>query len=333
MQTIRTPDERFQNLDNYPFAPNYIDVDDNDDGTLRIHYLDEGPKDGEIILCMHGQPTRSYLYRKMIPILVAAGHRVIAPDLVGFGKSDKPTLRSDYTYANHVHWINALIRGLDIHTITLVCLDWGGLIGLRVVTENMHRFARVVTANTGLPDAKDTPDEMSETLHKLMADTPALPPVEMSEKMNSATDRPGFLYWIRHCDAYPEFRPADVAKLSMQNCSVEEYRAYDAPFPSEEYIQGARQFPTLVPIIPDNPAVPPNRAAWQILKTFNKPFLTAFSDSDPVTRGGDIRFQTDVPGAKGQNHVTIKSAGHFLQDDAGDELAQVVIDFMHANAL
>jgi haloalkane dehalogenase len=330
MDIVRTPEERFENLLDYPFAPNYVDIDDGQGGKLRMHYLDEGQ--GEVILCMHGQPSWSYLYRKMIPLLTGAGYRVIAPDLIGFGKSDKPTSRSDYTYANHVLWVNNLIEALDLTGMTLIGQDWGGLIGLRVVAENPQRFARVVTANTGLPDAKDIPDELAPKLHELLADTPALPLPEMAAKLaGPMEDRPQFMYWVRHCDAIEDFDPAMVIRASLNNCSEEEYAAYAAPFPSEEYMQGARQFPSLVPIIPDNPAIPANRAAWAVFAEFDKPFLTAFSDSDPVTKGGEKRFIETVPGAEGQKHTIIKGGGHFLQDDVPEELSSVVIDFIRNN--
>ena len=330
MDIVRTPEERFENLPDYPFAANYIDVDDGQGGKLRVHYLDEG--EGEVILCMHGQPTWSCLYRKMIPLLTGAGYRVIAPDLIGFGKSDKPTERSNYTYANHVFWVKGLIEALDLKAMTLVGQDWGGLIGMRLVAENSERFARVVAANTGLPDARDIPDEMAPRLHKLLAETPALPLPEMAAKLAGLIeDRPPFMYWVKYCDANEDFDPAMVVRASLKNCTNEEYSAYAAPFPSEAYRQGAWQFPSLVPIIPDNPAISANRAAWAFFAEFDKPFLTAFSDSDSVTRGGEKRFIETVPGAAGQRHTVIKGGGHFLQDDVGEELAAVVIEFMKAN--
>ncbi len=330
MKIVRTPEARFENLVDYPFAPHYADVADGQGGALRMHYVDEGA--GEVILCLHGQPTWSYLYRKMIPLLTAAGYRVIAPDLVGFGKSDKPTQRSNYTYANHVSWVKGLIEALDLKGITLLGQDWGGLIGLRLVAENPQRFARVVAANTGLPDARDIPDAMAPKLRELLAQTPALPLLEMAAKLSGPMeDRPQFMYWVRHCDAYEPFDPAMVVRATLKQCSDAEYAAYAAPFPSEQHMQGAREFPSLVPIIPDNPAVPANRAAWSVLAKFDKPFLTAFSDADPVTRGGEKRFIETVPGARGQPHTIIKGAGHFLQDDAGAELSRIVIEFMKAN--
>jgi haloalkane dehalogenase len=257
---------------------------------------------------------------------------VIAPDLIGFGRSDKPARRSDYTYAGHVSWVSRFVEALDLRNVTLVCQDWGGLIGLRVVAEQPERFARVVAANTGLPDAQGLPDEMAPTLRKLLSETPALPLPEMAAKLaGPMEDRPPFMYWIRHCDAYPDFDPALVVRASLRSCSDDEYSAYAAPFPSEDYMQGARQFPSLVPIIPDDPAVADNRDAWNFFASFDKPFLTAFSDSDPVTRGGEKRFIDTIPGAAGQAHTILAGAGHFLQDDAGPELADVVISFMRAN--
>ncbi|MEM9621530.1 MAG: haloalkane dehalogenase [Pseudomonadota bacterium] len=330
MDIVRTPDTRFENLQDYAFAPNYVDVDAGDGTTLRMHYVDEGQ--GELILCLHGQPSWSYLYRKMIPLLVNAGYRVIAPDLVGFGKSDKPTDRGDYTYANHVHWMGSFVATLDLSNITLVCQDWGSLIGLRVVAEDQARFARVVLANGGLPDGTGIPEAMAPQLHALLSETPALPAQEMWAKLaGPMEDRPPFMYWVRHCDEHPDFHPAEVMRMSLKHCDEEEYRAWAAPFPDETYMAGARQFPSLVPIIPDNPAIAANKAAWAQFALFEKPFLTAFGDSDPVTRGGEKRWIETVPGAQGQAHTILEGAGHFLQDDVGPALAEVVIQFMQAN--
>lgn len=330
MEFVRTPIDQFENLKDFPFEPHYVEVDAGDGDQLRVHYLDEG--DGELILCMHGQPSWSYLYRKMIPLLVDAGFRVVAPDLVGFGKSDKPVNRNDYTYANHVFWMNGFLETLDLTDITLVAQDWGSLIGFRLVAENEHRFARVVASNGALPDGTGIPEEMSSKLHEMLADTPALPAHEMFVKLaGPMEDRPQFMYWVRHCDEHPDFHPAEVMKSSLKHCDEEEYRAWAAPFPAEEYMAGARQFPSLVPIIPDNPAIPANRAAWRALEKFEKPWITAYGDADPVTKGAEQRFIETIPGAKGQAHTIIKGAGHFIQDDAGPELAQVVVDFIHAN--
>lgn len=330
MDFVQTPEDRFHDLKDYPFAPNYASIDASDGTRLRMHYVDEG--EGELLLCLHGQPSWSYLYRKMIPILVDAGFRVIAPDLIGFGKSDKPVNRQDYTFANHVFWMKGFIEALDLQDITMVCQDWGSLIGLRTMAENEARFSRCVLANGGLPDGTGIPEEMAPQLHKLLEATPALSAIEMAMKLGGETeDRPPFMYWVRHCDEHPDFHPAAIMKLSLKQCDDEEERAWAAPFPSEEYMAGARQFPSLVPIIPDNPALPANRAAWEVLRKFDKPFITAFADGDPVTRGGEKRFIEEVPGAKGQAHTILKGAGHFLQDDVPEELSRVVIDFVKAN--
>lgn len=298
MKVLRTPDERFSGLADYSFEPHYAEVPDGEGGGLRIHYLDLGPADAEVVLCLHGEPTWSYLYRKMIPIFVEAGHRTVVPDLVGFGRSDKPASRQDYTYQRHVDWTAAWLCELDLKRVTLVCQDWGGLIGLRLVAEHPERFARVVAANTGLPVGQGTPSE-------------------------------AFLKWRKSSQEMPVM---DVGRLVRGACvgevSEQVVRGYDAPFPDESFKEGARQFPVLVPISPDDPAAPANRKAWEVLETWNKPFLTAFSDSDPITRGGEAVFRKRIPGARGQPHTTLQNAGHFLQEDGGEEFARVVVDFM-----
>lgn len=332
MEFLRTPDERFDNLHDYPFAPNYVEVSDLEGGALRMHYLDEGPSDGEIILCMHGQPSWSYLYRNMIPILTKAGLRCVAPDLVGFGKSDKPTSQDDYTYANHVAWVKELITKLGLKNITLIGQDWGGLIGLRVVAENPDLFARVVCANTGLPTGAPIPKEMEQAVYDIFEATPALPAREMMKKMATATDGFGFFYWIKYCAEYPDFKVSDVISGGRgEPLSTEVQAGYAAPFPDDSYMAGARRFPTLVPILPNNEAIPANKAAWQVLHKWDKPFITANSNNDLVTKGSDKKFQAEIPGCKGQKHVTIDGGGHFLQDQRAAELSEVVIGFVKDN--
>ena len=335
MDFVRTPDERFRDLPNWPYAPRYASVPDGEGGSLRMYYVDEGPRDAASILCLHGQPTWSYLYRKMIPVFLAAGQRVIAPDLVGFGRSDKPTRTTDYSYARHVAWLRALLEAIDLRGATLICQDWGGLVGLRVVAETPERFARVVTSNTGLPDANGIPESAAPALRALYAQL-AVPQTMLEVAQGFAAAGKGgvppFMYWQKHCADSPSFTPGAVMRAMAPKLSPGEAAAYDAPFPNESFLAGARRFPTLVPIIPDDPAIPDNRRAWEQLRGFNKPFLTAFTDSDPVTKGGDARFQAEIPGAKGQPHTTIRGAGHFVQEDAGEELAQIALDFIARTA-
>ena len=290
VELLRTPDERFANLPDFDYEPRYTTLDG-----VRIHHVEVGT--GSPVLLLHGEPTWSFLYRKMIPWLAVAGHRVLAPDLVGFGRSDKPSRRTDYTYQRHVDWMRGWLFANDLREVTLVCQDWGGLVGLRLVAEHPERFARVVAANTGLPTGE--------------------------ERLPKA-----FFSWQRFSQETAVF---DVAQIVQGGCAheltAEERAAYDAPFPDESYKEGARAFPLLVPSSPDDPAAPANRRAREALSRFEKPFLTAFSDQDPITRGADRFFQELVPGARGQKHATIAGAAHFLQDDAGEELARVVIEF------
>ncbi len=329
METLRTPDDRFQNLPGYPFAPRYSEVPDSEGGKLRIHHLDEGPRDAEVILCLHGQPTWSYLYRKMIPIFTEAGFRVVASDFVGFGRSDKPTKREDYRYARHVEWMKAWLEGLELQDITLFCQDWGGLIGLRLVASAPERFARVVAANTALPDGTGIPAEAGLAMRKLYEGLPVVRVDELGERFSAKDGPPGFLYWRKFCAETPALRIGELmGVVSGGRISDAVRAAYDAPFPDDRYMAGARQFPSLVPIFPDDPEIPANRSAWEALRSFEKPFLTAFSDGDPVTRGAEKLFQERVAGAQGQAHATIRGAGHFLQEDEGKQVAAEVLRFI-----
>lgn len=293
MQYLRTPESRFDNLDGYDFTPHYVDIDG-----LRMHYVDEGGRDGDVVLLLHGEPSWSYLYRHMIPPLSGAGFRVIAPDLIGFGRSDKPGRKSDYSYAGHVAWMQRFVDTLDLHDITLFCQDWGSLIGLRVAAENEQRFARIVLGNGGLP----TGDH------------------EMPKAFNA---------W-RAFACYSPYFPIGkiIQKATVTNLSAAAVAAYDAPFPSARYKAGARAFPMLVPTRPDDPASDANRAAWAVFRKWHKPFLTAFGNRDPITRGGELPWQESVPGAQGREHVKIRNAGHFLQEDKGPEIADVIIRFI-----
>jgi len=303
MEALRTPDDRFVNLPGWPYAPQYTTIASGvsgDSTILRIAHIDEGPRDSAAtVLCMHGEPSWSYLYRKMIPVFVAAGHRVVAPDLIGFGRSDKPVERSDYTYERHVAWMSDWLTSNDLSRLTLVCQDWGGLIGLRLVAAFPERFDRVVVANTFLPVGDRPPSD-------------------------------AFMAWRNYSQTVPEFKVGRIVEggCARRPLAPEVVAAYDAPFPDDRFKAGARVFPTLVPISTDDPSSKANITAWQVLERFDKPVLTAFSDADPVTKGGDRGFQQRVPGTSGQPHTTIVNAGHFLQEDAGEELAHVVNDFV-----
>jgi haloalkane dehalogenase len=333
MKTLRTPDERFADLPGYPFAPHYTDVPDGEGGTLRIHHLDEGPADAPIVLCMHGQPTWSYLYRHMIPVLTGAGLRVLAPDLVGFGRSDKPAAREDYSFQRQVDWLTAWMVQNDLRGLTFVGQDWGGLIGLRMVAENPERFERVVAANTGLPMPMDVPQERIDAVKAFRRDDPTPTMVEMAQALgNPDPERPErtFAFWQKFTweTEDPPIGPMIAGFLDGRQLTPEEIAAYDAPFPDASYKMGPRAMPSQVPTLPDDPSVPANRAAWEVFSKWEKPFLCAFSDNDPVTGGGDAVFRALVPGAKGQAHTTIEGGGHFLQEGRGEELARVVADFV-----
>ena len=308
MTYLTTPPQRFATLADFPFSEHYLRVSAGQTNQqsphgLNLHYVDEGPRDGEVVLMLHGEPSWSYLYRNMISPVAAAGYRVIAPDLIGFGKSDKPIAPSDYSYQNHVDWIRALILQLKLHDITLVCQDWGGLIGLRLVAEHPALFARVMAANTMLPTGDHPPGDAFLQWQKYSQQVDTLP---IADIINNATVKP----------------------LSDQSLA-----AYDAPFPDESYKAGARIFPMLVPTTPDDPASAANRLAWQSLQQFTQPFITAFSDSDPITRGGDRILQKCIPGCQGQAHCVIKNGGHFLQEDQPQALTHVLLDFIRANPL
>jgi haloalkane dehalogenase len=299
MDIIRTPDDRFTGLPDYPFPPQYAEIPDGDGATLRVHYLDEGPPDAAPVLLLHGEPSWSFLYRHVIPPLVAAGHRVVVPDLVGFGRSDKPTEATDYSYARHITWMSSLVFDpLDLSDITFFGQDWGGLIGLRLVAAQPDRFARVVIGNTGLPTGQRAPSD-------------------------------AFLAWQKFSQESPHFPIGNIVNGGCAtDLAPEVIAAYDAPFPDDSYTAGARIFPSLVPTGPDDPEASGNVQAWTVLSQFDKPFLTCFSDLDPITKGGDAPFRAKVPGARGLAHATVKGASHFLQEDKGPALAEIIADFI-----
>lgn len=302
----RTPDSSFNNLPGYDFEPNYVDC-----RGYRMHYVEEGNAEGEPVLMLHGEPTWAYLYRKMIRPIADAGYRVIVPDLIGFGRSDKPAEISTHSYAFHVENITSFINSLDLKNITLVCQDWGSLIGLRVAAENEERFARIVLGNGGLPTGDHGRTE-------------------------------AFMNWRSAVERMQEKHYMPVGKIVSRDPAnpkadakfgEDVMAAYEAPFPNGKYMAGPLAMPLLVPISPDNPATEANRAAWEIYKQWSKPFLTAFSDGDPITAGGERVFQKLVPGAQNQNHVTIEGGYHFLQEDKGPEFAAAVLQFMTDNPL
>jgi haloalkane dehalogenase len=298
MDILRTPDERFIGLPDYNFEPHYHALQNG----LRLHFIDEGPRAGPVILLMHGQPSWCYLYRHFIPVLVKAGCRVLAPDMIGFGRSDKLASRSDYSYENHVAWMDEWLKAQDLQHITLFCQDWGGLIGLRLVAAMPARFSNVIAANTGLPIGTGMSDAFSD--------------------------------WVTFSQAVDVLPIGQIIQMATTRMLGDaEVAAYDAPFPDERFKEGARALPPLVPATPQHASVEENKAAWAVLGKFDKPFLTAFSDGDPITAGGERPFQIAVPGAAGQPHVTVRGGHHFLQEDAAAQLCEIIIAQMQRAGL
>ena len=292
MEILRTPDDRFAGLPDFDFKPHYAEIK----GGLRLHYVDEGPREGRVVLMMHGEPSWSFLYRHMIRKVADAGYRVLAPDLIGFGRSDKPTETSDYSYTRHVGWMQDWFDQMNVSGVVLFCQDWGGLLGLRLVTAQPDRFDAVVAGNTFLPTGEGKPAE-------------------------------AFLKWQTFSQTVPEFPTGRILQgATVRTLTDAEVAAYDAPYPDETYKAGARIFPALVPTTPDMDGAPDNRDAWTVLEKWDKPFVTCFSDQDPVTAGGDRLFQKRVPGTQGQPHRMIKDGGHFLQEDKPEELADLIIE-------
>lgn len=318
-ETIRTPDARFENLADYPFSPNYMDVEG-----YRIHYVDEGPQDGELILLMHGQPSWSYLYRHMIPLLTGAGYRVIAPDLVGFGKSDKPLKQTDHSYQMHVDVMTAFAGQLDLQNVTLFAQDWGGLIGLRMVAEDPDRYDRIMISNTGLPAAGGLRGWIGYPMIRWQ--------VWREGKPDSISDGGEFRFtrwiaWAMHSDNF------DLSTLfqgaTTRTLTEDELAAYAAPFPNEDYKAAIRVFPYLVPSqLRQN-----QKVMDEFYANWDKPFLTAFGDSDAVTAGGERVWQDTVPGASDQPHTIIKDGNHFIQEDKPEELVGLLLAFIERTAV
>jgi haloalkane dehalogenase len=298
MNLLRTPEDRFQNLPNFDLNPHYVEIDG-----IRVHYLDEGKKGKETVLLLHGEPSWAFLYRHMIPVLSNSGFRVLVPDLIGFGRSDKPATRADHSYRKHVEWMTKWVKSVNISKITLFCQDWGSLIGLRVAIENQDLFCRIMLSNGGLPTGAQ---QMSEA----------------------------FLKWQNFSKNAPKFDISSIIQEgTVSKLSKDILKGYDAPFPDDSYKEGPRIMPSLVPTSREDPEFEANTMAFKQFHEWNNPFMTAFSDSDPITRGGDRVWQKIVPGAKNQPHTIVKNAGHFIQEDKGPELAVLLIKFIEDNPI
>jgi haloalkane dehalogenase len=298
VEILRTPDDRFAALADFPYEPGYVEVEADGGATLRLAYVADGPEDGPVVLLLHGEPTWSYLYRSILPVLAASGLRAVALDLIGFGRSDKPAAVEDHSYARHVAWVRIAVERLGLHDMTLFGQDWGGLIGLRLAAENPERFAGIVAANTGLPTGDHPMPDVWWAFRKAVESAPVL----------------------------------DIGRLVASGCrrglSDADRAAYDAPFPDETYKAGPRAMPLILPTAPDDPATEPNRRAWQRLTEWQKPFLVAFSDGDPITASMAPILKRAVPGAAELTHPVVTGAGHFLQEDAGPEVARIIADFV-----
>jgi haloalkane dehalogenase len=302
---LRTPDARFANLPDYPFAPHYADIPDARLGPIRMHFVDEGPRDAPIALMLHGEPTWSFLYRKMIPIVAAAGYRAVAPDMIGFGRSDKPASRADYTYQGFVDQLRGFVEGQDLRRMTLVCQDWGGPIGLRVLSELTDRFDAVLATNTLIPNFEPPPRGVAGWPGKQIED------------------------WAALCRTSDDLPISEIVSgVGVDRLPEDVRAAYDAPFPDASYKAGTLQITCFIPIAETMPGIAENRKAWEVIEKFDRPFLTAFSDRDPSTKGWEAVFRDRIPGAKGQPHIEIAGAGHFVQEEQGPALAQVLVKLM-----
>jgi haloalkane dehalogenase len=299
MDVLRTPDDRFADLPGYDFSPHYRAVTAADGTTLRMHFLDEGPRDADPVVLLHGNPSWCYLYRHMVPGLVARGHRVLAPDLVGMGRSDKPSDQDDYTLTAHVDWLSQWLVGEGLDRVTLFCQDWGGTAGLNLLPLHGERFARVVASNTGLPEGRGS----TKFLEDWIAFSQSVDELPVGALLQGGTTR---------------------------ELSAGEIAAYEAPFPDGSYQAAPKRFPLLIPVQPDNPGVPTMVATWEYLANWQKPFLTVFGDRDPIAfaPGAHLQFQRRIPGAQGQPHVVLEGSNHFIQEDAPDELVAILDSFI-----
>lgn len=354
MKILRTPDEHFDDLVDYPFLPNYTVIQTADGSDLRIHHLDEGPKDGPLVLCMHGQPVWSYLYRKMIPHLTAAGCRVIAPDLPGYGKSDKPASLDDYSYESQVEWLGQWLTQNGFTNMTFFGQDWGGLIGLRLVVNHEERFDRVVISNTGLPYNPDVPESIIKKIEDFRANapTPSLPQMQKAIGQMPGEQAVKFAYWQKFCWENENMpigfmmsmmmektaKPLQALKFLMHSLGMYSplptslAKAYDAPFPDPSYKMGPRAMPSHVPTLPTSPSLAEQKKAWDFFEKFEKPFLCAFADNDPVTQGGEKQFLDRVPGTKGLPHTSIKGGGHFVQENAAEQLSREIVQLIQTTS-
>jgi haloalkane dehalogenase len=317
MDVLRTPDERFEGLPEFPFAPHYAEVADPEGGTLRMHYVDEGPRDAPPILMLHGNPDWSYSFRKLIPAFAAAGFRAIAPDMLGFGRSDKLIDRRAHSIERHIGWLREFVVRLDLDDITLVCQDWGGTMGLGVLASEATRFSRVVACNV--------------ILHTAEAELAGrLPPAYSVHALNDHEVCIGdqMLAWLARSQRMPGIKASDSVLGYLGNVTPEVAVGYDAPFPDEDHMVALRQFAMLIPLRPKDEGAVRNLETWNALSTFSKPFLTVYGDSDPCTGGWDAIFQERVPGAKGQPHVSFEGAKHFLGEDRPKELVEVTLEFI-----
>jgi haloalkane dehalogenase len=315
---VRTPDERFAGLVDYPFEPNYVSVRAEGIDALRMHYVDTGPRDGPVVLLLHGQPTWSYLYRKVIAVLAQRGLRILAPDNIGFGRSDKPTQATRYTYRRHVDWMTSFVDALDLREVTLVVQDWGGPIGLGTLAARPQRFARVVASNTVLHTSDPSLEGMLTWANFGTGDGR----VVLEESL---------LDYVAYCQRAPELVASTFLYSASGALAPEVLAAYDAPFPDQTYTAGLRQMTGLIPLSRHDPGAAIGRATMEALGRWDRPFLTAFSDGDPATRGWETVFQQRIPGAAGRVHPTIADAGHFVQEDKGEELGRVVADFIEVS--
>lgn len=312
---LRTPDERFAALPGYDFDPGYHTVEIRRMPPLRMHFVDAGPADGPVVLLLHGQPTWSYLYRHVIGVLTGAGLRVIAPDHIGFGRSDKLAEPTAYTFERHVEWLRALVTGLGLRDVTLVAQDWGGPIGLSVLAREPDRFAGVVATNTILHTCDPALADQLTWAHHGVGD---------SRVLHEET----LLDYIAFYARSPELRPSLFLDAVAGPLPAAVLSAYDAPFPDRSFTAGLRQLTALVPLTRNDPGAAIGRATMAVLEEFERPFLTAYSDGDPATRGWERVFQTRVPGARALTHPTIAGAGHFVQEQRGAELGRIVADFV-----